>query len=181
MHADRHHELRAPVSEIDHRLGPADAALTIVEYGGFESPLCKQVAPLLRHVVDRFDGRVRLVYRHFPIEDIHPHALCAAEAAECAASQGRFWEMHDLLFANQERLQPRDLLGYADRLQLDLGRYRAEMSLRSHLGRIRDQARSGRRCRVRSSPAVFVHGKAVDVTFGFKSVVDAVERALDRH
>src|SRR5262245_28830888 len=98
-------DLAVPVDPVDHASGAATAQLTIVEYGDFECPLCKQSAPVLKSLVERFAGRVRLVYRHFPLETMHPHALLAAEAAECAAGQDKFWAMHDLLFDNQTHLE----------------------------------------------------------------------------
>src|SRR3954451_17000425 len=94
-------ELTPPVSPQDHALGPDHAPVTIVEYGDFECPTCKQAAPAVKLLLERFGGHVRAVFRHFPL-DAHPHALAAAQAAECAGGQGRFWEMHDLLFAKQD-------------------------------------------------------------------------------
>jgi protein-disulfide isomerase len=101
--------LLLPVEPTDHALGPDHAPVTIVEYGDFECPICKMAAPGVKLLLDRHPNRVRLVFRHFPIEEAHPHALQAAEAAEAAAAQGRFWEMHDLLFANQAHLKRREM------------------------------------------------------------------------
>src|SRR5262245_15826529 len=100
--------LYVPVSPVHHTLGPDHAHVTVVEYGDFECPNCKQAAPAVKLLLQRFEERVRFVYRHFPLEDVHPHALLAAETAECAAAQGKFWQMHDVLFANQEHLKARD-------------------------------------------------------------------------
>src|SRR3954470_217846 len=94
-------DLTLPVTKVDHVLGPHDAALTLVEYGDFECPNCKQAAPAIKLLLERFGGSVRFVYRHFPLEEVHPHALLAAEAAEAAGGQGKFWQMHDELFENQ--------------------------------------------------------------------------------
>src|SRR5712692_11559947 len=104
MNELRKFELAVPVSGADHALGPSHAAVTLVEYGDFECPNCKQAAPAVKLLLERFTGRVRLVYRHFPLEEVHPHALQAALAAEVAAGQGKFWPMHDLLFDNQRHL-----------------------------------------------------------------------------
>src|SRR6266545_7436830 len=93
------------ITATDHIRGPHDAPITIVEYGDFECPNCKQAAPVCALLLERFAGRVRHVWRHFPLEEVHPHALLAAEASEAAAAQGKFWEMHDLLFASQSELQ----------------------------------------------------------------------------
>src|SRR5215813_8464511 len=110
--------LHPSVSNIDHTLGPDHAPVTVVEYGDFECPNCKQAAPAVKLLLERFTERVRFAYRHFPLEDVHPHALLAAQAAECASGQGKFWEMHDLLFANQDHLKLRQLQGYAEQLGL---------------------------------------------------------------
>ena len=102
--------------------GPRDAPVTVVEYGDFECPYCGQAEPVVRELLADF-GDVRYVWRHLPLTDVHPHAQLAAEAAEAAAAQGAFWEMHDLLLEHQDALQPRDLLGYAEQLGLDLERF----------------------------------------------------------
>jgi protein-disulfide isomerase len=173
-------DLALPVSAVDHALGPADAPVTVVEYGDFECPICKQTAPGLRLLLERFPGRVRLVYRHFPLEEVHPHALLAAEAAECAASQGKFWEMHDLLYANQGQLKAKHLHGYAERLELDLARYAADMDGHVYLQRIRDHLDSGRRSHVRSTPGLFLNGTIQDASFGLRALFDATEALLGR-
>ena len=94
-------ELAVPVNPTDHLLGPSHAPITLVEYGDFECPNCKQAAPAVKLLLKRFNGRVRLVWRQFPLEEVHPHALQAALASEAAAGQGEFWPMHDLLFRHQ--------------------------------------------------------------------------------
>lgn len=175
-----HHafELTIPVSAIDHRLGAEHAPVTVVEYGDFECPNCKQAAPAVKLLLDRFAGRVRVVFRHFPLEEVHPHALHAAQAAETAGAQGKFWEMHDLLFANQQHLKLQQLHGYAEQLQLDMARYTGEMDDEIYLQRIREHQRSGHDSGVRSTPAFFINGKIQDVSFGLHSLFDGVEAAL---
>jgi thiol-disulfide isomerase/thioredoxin len=173
-------DLVVPVSAVDHLLGPADASVTMVEYGDFECPNCKQAAPALKHVVERFEGRVRLVYRHFPLVEVHPHALHAALAVEAASAQGRFWEMHDLLFENQSRLQLKQLRSYAERLGLDLVKYDTEMRGELYLQRVREDIEGGRQSGVRSTPGIFVDGRRHDVSFGFWSLANAFDAALSR-
>src|SRR5438105_11520846 len=106
-------ELAVAVNPRDHNLGASHAPVTVVEYGDFECPNCKQAAPAVKLILERFAGRIRLVWRHFPLEEVHPHALLAAEAAEAAGEQGKFWPMHDLLFENQAHLKAKQLHGYA--------------------------------------------------------------------
>ena len=134
----RHFELAVPVNPSDHHLGPSHAPVTVVEYGDFECPNCKQAAPAVKLLLQRFTGRVRLIYRHFPLEEVHPHALHAALAAEVAAGQRKFWPMHDLLFENQPHLKLPQLRRYAERLELDMARYDADMADTVYLQRVRE-------------------------------------------
>ena len=170
--------LHPPVSNVDHTLGPDHAPVTLVEYGDFECPNCKQAAPAVKLLLERFSERVRFAYRHFPLEDVHPHALLAAEAAECAGAQGKFWQMHELLFANQEHLKPKQLQGYAEQLGLDMALYTAEMDDHVYLQRVREHIDSGLKSGVRGTPGFFVNGLIHDVSFGIRTLFDAVEAAL---
>jgi protein-disulfide isomerase len=169
--------LAVPVSAADRTLGNAHARVTIVEYGDFECPNCKQAAPAVKLLLKRFAGRVQLAFRHFPLEEVHPHALHAALAAEAAGGQARFWEMHDLLFDNQQHLKLKQLRGYAQKLELDMARYDGEMAREVHLQRIREHIESGRRSGVRATPTFFVNGNIQDVSFGLESLAHAVEAA----
>ena len=171
-------DLAIPVGAGDHVLGPAHAHVTIVEYGDFECPTCKQAAPALKVLRDRFPGQIRFAYRHFPLEEVHPHALAAAEAAEAAASQGRFWEMHDLLFDNQAHLKPKHLHGYAERLELDLARFAAELDEHVYVQRVREHIESGRRSHVRGTPGLFLNGRIRDASPGLRDLVAATETIL---
>jgi protein-disulfide isomerase len=170
--------LTRPETPADHTIGPLDALVTVVEYGDFECPNCKQAAPAVKLLLKRFAGRVRFVYRHFPLEEVHPHALQAAEAAESAGSQGAFWPMHDLLFDNQSLLKADDLSGYANLLQLDMVRYLASMKDHVHLQRIREHQRGGNESGVRSTPTFFVNRVLHDVSFGLPRLFEAVEVLL---
>jgi len=178
MHRPSHIDLAIPVVATDHVIGPDHAPVTVVEYGDFECPNCKQAAPAVKLLLERFCEEVRFVYRHFPQETLHPHALHAAEAAECAAGQDRFWPMHDLLFANQDHLQAKQLRRYAEQLELDMARYDAEMDDEIYLQRIREQIDGGRRSHLKSTPGFFVNGIIVDVSFGLRALFDATAAAL---
>ena len=174
------YELTLPVTATDHTLGPAHAQATVVEYGDFECPNCKQAAPAVKLLLSRFENRVRLIFRHFPLEEVHPHALMAAEAAECAGAQHKFWPMHDLLFENQAREKPHDLRSYAERLGLDLERYDSEMRDHLYLQRIREHQASGRASGARSTPTFFVNDRVQDVSFGIQALFDAVAAVLHK-
>src|SRR5215471_223107 len=115
--------LAVPVTHLDHILGPETAKVTVVEYGDFECPNCGQAYPAVKILRKYFGERVRFVFRHFPLREVHPHAELAAEAAEAAGAQGKFWPMHDLLFENQLHLKAKSLRGYAEKAGVDLERY----------------------------------------------------------
>ena len=170
--------LTVPVNAADHSVGPAPAGVVVVEYGDFECPNCKQAAPAVKLLLRHFTGRIRFVYRHFPLEEVHPQALQAAEAAESAGGQGKFWPMHDLLFDNQPHLKLPQLRNYAEELQIDIARYAAEMDDHLYLQRIREHMQSGGESGVRHTPTFFVDGRIQDVSFGLRSLFDAVDAAL---
>lgn len=181
MNQQRQFDLAVAVQAADHVIGASHAPVTVVEYGDFECPNCKQAAPAVKLLLERFAGRVRAVWRNFPLEEVHPHALAAAQAAECAGGQGRFWEMHDLLFANQDHLKTHQLHSYAERLQLDMARFKAEFDDQVYLQRIREHIEGAHRSGVRGTPAFFVNGRLQDVSFGIRALFDAVEAALHHH
>jgi protein-disulfide isomerase len=167
-----------PVGAGDHALGPPHAPVTLVEYGDFECPRCKQAAGAVKLLIAHFGPQLRYVFRHFPLEEIHPHALLAAEAAECAGAQGEFWRMHDVLFEQQAHLERERLLDYARTLALDMGRFAADLDNDIHLPRVREHQRDGRSSGVRATPGFFVNGQVRDVSYELHSLVEAVESAL---
>lgn len=178
---DHPFQLTPPVESFDHMRGARHAPVMVVEYGDFECPNCKQAAPAVKLLLERFEERVCYVWRHFPLTEVHPHALMAAQAAEAAAAQKKFWAMHDLLFENQTHLNAQHLRSYAERLGLDMARYTAEMDDEIYLQRVREHMESGRQSGVRSTPTFFVNGRIRDVSFGLRALFDAVEEALKHH
>ena len=144
--------------ERDHVRGPIDAPVTVVEFGDFQCPYCGQAEPVVRELLRDF-GDVRYVWRHLPLNDVHPRAQIAAEAAEAASDQGAFWEMHDLLLANQNALRPSDLLAYAERLELDVERFAD--ALREHTGAVRvaEDVDSADLSGVSGTPTFFINGR----------------------
>lgn len=171
-------QLVKPVGPADHVLGPQGAPVTIVEYGDFECPKCKQAAGAMRLLFARFEQRLRFVFRHFPLEEIHPHALQAAQVAECAGGQAKFWQMHNMLFENQRHLDLVLLHGYARTLELDMTRFTAEMNDEVYLQRVREHQRSGEYSGVRATPTFFVNGRIQDVSYGLHSLFEAVAHEL---
>jgi protein-disulfide isomerase len=173
-------DLAVPVTAVDHSIGSEHSPITVVEYGDFECPTCKQAAPAVKLVLERFDGRVRFVFRHFPVESAHPHAMHAAQAAEAAGGQSKFWQMHDLLFENQRHLEMTNLRAYAQRLELDMPRFIAEMDDEIYLQRVREHMRSGTQSHVRGTPTFYINGVIQDVSFGMHSLMEGVEAAVKR-
>ncbi|TMH70757.1 MAG: DsbA family protein [Betaproteobacteria bacterium] len=173
-------ELAVAVDPRDHNLGASHAPVTVVEYGDFECPNCKQAAPAVKLLLERFPGRVRLVWRHFPLEEVHPHALHAALAAEAAAGQDKFWPMHDLLFENPHHLKLPQLRSYAERLELDMVRYDADMADTVYLQRVREDIEGGRASGVRGTPTFFLNGAVQDVSFGLQRLFEKVQAELPR-
>jgi protein-disulfide isomerase len=167
-----------PLSRVDHVLGPEHAPVTIVEYGDFECPHCKQAAGAMKLLLARFEQRVRFGFRHFPLEEVHPLALRAAEVAECAGAQGKFWQMHDLLFEKQQSLELSQLRDYAQSLDLDMARFTAELDDEVYLQRVREHQQSGRASGVRATPGFFLNGRILDVSYGLGALSEAVEAAL---
>ncbi|MBC7941428.1 MAG: thioredoxin domain-containing protein [Chitinophagaceae bacterium] len=168
----------AALAAADHVLGDPEAKLTLLEYGDYECPACIQAEPLMQHLVAAHTGRLCLVFRHFPLMEVHPHAELAAEAAEAAAAQGRFWPMHHLLFTQAHHLTPEALVGLAESLQLDMNRFNAEMADRIYTQRVQEHRRAGERSGLRATPAFFLNGQVVDVSFGFEKLEEAVRAAL---
>ena len=170
--------LTMPVSaERDHIQGPEDAPVTLVEYGDYECPYCGAAYPIIKEVQGRMGDRLRFVFRNFPITTSHPHAEQAAEAAEAAASQARFWEMHDLLYENQQALRDEDLLAYAGRLSLDVAAFETELAEHVHAARVREDFMSGVRSGVNGTPTFYVNGVRHDDSYDLETLLGVLEEA----
>src|SRR5271155_5555362 len=164
----------------DHSQGPEHARVAVVEYGDFECPSCKVAATTPSLLMERYPNQVRFIFRNFPLEEAHPHALMAAEASEAVGAQGKFWQMHDLLFQNQMHLKDRDLYRYAGEVGADLARYTAEMDDHIYLQRVREHLEGARRCHIRATPTFFLDGVVQDISFGMQALHDAVAAAVQR-
>jgi protein-disulfide isomerase len=136
-------QLKPAVGANDHVQGPAKAPITLVEYGDYECPYCGEAYPITKALQKRLGDKLRFVFRNFPLNQAHPHAEHAAEAAEAAGAQGKFWEMHDLLYENQDALDDEDLLRYAKALHLDVPRFVKDMEEHRYADRVREDFRSG--------------------------------------
>ncbi len=150
--------LLLPIHADDHAHGPESAGYTLVEYGDYECPDCGRLFEIIRNLQSALGERLRIVYRHYPLSGIHPRALEAAEAAEAAGQQSRFWHMHDLLFRNQGALERKNLIGYAEALELDVDRFRRELKKRVYEDRVREDFRRGVQNGVYKTPGLFLNG-----------------------
>ena len=154
-----------------------EGAVELTEYGDFECPYCRDAAPSVQRVLARLEGRVTLRWRHFPITERHPHAERAAQAAEAAGAQGRFWEMHDALFAHQAALEDDDLLGYARELGLDVERFSDDLGTGRFAPSVAADRADGEAQGVASTPAFFIDGVRHKGFYDVESLVDALEDA----
>jgi protein-disulfide isomerase len=170
-----------PISERDHVKGPMDAPATLVEYGDYECPYCGMAHPIVKEVQRRFGRPLRFAFRHFPLAEMHPHALRAAEAAEAASAQGQFWEMHDLLYENQQALGEGDLLRDAEVLGLDVARFARELAGRTWEPRVREDFMSGIRSGVNGTPTFFVNGIRHDGPWDADTLTEALAAAAHVH
>jgi protein-disulfide isomerase len=155
-------QLTPPANAQDHIAGPDDAPVTLVEYGDYECPYCGMAHPIVKRAQREMGDQLRFVFRNFPLAEMHPHARLAAQAAEAAGAQGRFWEMHDMLFEHQDALEPQDLIGYAESAGLDVPRFERDLEAGTYAKKVRDDFRSGVRSGVNGTPTFFVNGDRYD-------------------
>ena len=177
----RNDKLLRPDKATDHIRGPASAPVTLIEYGDFECPMCYQAETALKIMFSHFDSQLRFVFRHFPLREVHPHAELAAEAAEAAGAQGKFWPMHELLFTRSQHLKEKQLMEYAEQIGMDLPRYRYEMNDHVYLQRVQEHMQGARHLGVRSTPTFYVNGVFADVSFGLQHLHESIDKALLHH
>jgi Na+/H+ antiporter NhaA len=166
--------------ERDHVRGSMDAPVTLVEYGDYECPYCGQAEDVIRELLSAFGDDLRYVWRHLPLNDVHPSAQLAAEAAEAAAAQDAFWPMHDTLLAHQEELRPLHLRHYAEEVGLDVERFRDELRRREHLPRIAEDVASADASGVAGTPTFFINGRRHHGAYDVAALTSAVEAARRR-
>jgi protein-disulfide isomerase len=184
--------LAVPVGEPDHVRGPATALVTLVEYGDYECPYCRAAVAIVEELQRVLPDQLRYAFRHFPLENLHPRARRAAEAAEAAGSQGKFFEMHVALFEHQTALEDADLLRYAAELDLDTARFGADLDAHTHASRVREDFRGGVRSGVRGTSTFYLDDVRYDGVVGVRQLVatirgshpaivdDGLEAALER-
>lgn len=163
-----------PDGERDHIQGPLDAPIALLEYGDYECPFCGQVQPIVRAIQERLGDDLCFAFRHFPLTNIHPHSEHAAEAAEAAGAQEKFWEMHELLFENQQALADEDLAQYAAALGLDTERLIGQVIAGAFAPRIREDFKTGVRAGVNGTPSFFINGARYDGARGLEPLLAAL-------
>lgn len=171
--------LAAPLSPTDHLVGPAHARIVVLEYADFECPTCIAVEPAVKQL-RTVHPDMAFVFRHFPVEDVHPHALMAAEAAEAAGAQGKFWAMHDLLLAEPNHVSRPHLDAYAEKIGLDMARFKAELDDEIYRQRVREHQQGGQRSHLRATPTFFVNGVVQDVSGGMQALFEIVAQQSRR-
>ena len=170
--------LKVPITRNDHIRGPANAPITLLEYGDYECPHCGQAHPIVNQVQLSFRDRLRFVYRHFPLTEIHPHAEIAAESAEFAGAAGMFWDMHDALFENQSRLSITTIFLIARELGLPEAAMRHALETGQYRKKVRDDFVDGIRSGVKGTPTFFINGVRHDGGYDYASLVAAIQMRL---
>jgi protein-disulfide isomerase len=166
--------LTVAVGKDDHILGAADAPVTLVEYGDYECPHCGAAYPIVKSVTQRLHTQIRFVFRNMPLNEAHPHAELAAEAAEAAGAQGKFWEMHDALFEHQDALDPANVLRLARALGLDVRRFEEDLSSRRFRDHVKHDFMGGVRSGVNGTPTFFIDGKRYDGSWDEETLTAAL-------
>lgn len=172
-------KLTLPVSDTrDHIQGVPTAAVTLLEYGDYDCPDCLQAYPIMHDIQEHFGQQLRLVFRNFPLTAIHANAQRAAEAAEAAATQGKFWPMHDLLYEHQYALDDASMKGYARQLGLDLPRFERELQAGVYKERVESDRASGQASGVHATPTFFINGLRHDEPWDLTSLIAAIDAEL---
>jgi len=173
--------LSTPVTDRDHAQGQQDAPVTLVEYGDYECPHCGRAYPIVKAMQARLGHKLRFVFRNFPLREVHKHAEHAAEAAEAAATQGLFWEMHDALFENQPALDDRHLAQYAKAIGADEQKIADDLASHAHADRVREDFVGGIRSGVNGTPTFFINGVRHDESWDAASLLRALEAHVPGH
>jgi protein-disulfide isomerase len=168
-----------PIREDDHIRGGDNPEMTLVEFGDYECPGCRDAYGVINQIEAELGDRIRFVFRHFPYAGIHAHAELAAQAAESAGEQGRFWEMHEALFADQDALEFDDLVARAETLNLDIDRFKEDLKTERFLDRVRTDFRTGVQNGVFSTPGIFLNGIRHNENWDYATLREAIERQLE--
>ncbi|WP_435155671.1 DsbA family protein [Haladaptatus sp. DFWS20] len=178
MSQSRATQLAVPVNQHDHIDGAVDATVTLVEYGDYECPYCEEAQQAVKELRRTMNDRVQFVFRHFPLTQLHPHAERAAEATEAAAEQGKFWEMHDLLFEEPTEITEGELQDAAATLDLDMTQFDDELAMHTHRNRVHEDLISGAQSGVIGTPTFFINGERYDEQWDVTPLRGALEDVM---
>jgi protein-disulfide isomerase len=173
--------LKSPVNHSDHVLGDASARVVLLEYGDFQCPYSAQADEVMFQILDRFPNDVCFIFRNFPLKELHPDAMFAAQAAEAAAGQDKYWEMHRMLYDRQETLEFEDLIEFASELKLDVQQFICDIEEGTHAEKVADDIRSGMRSGVESTPTFFLNGVRYDGEWDVETLSHQIEKLLTHH
>lgn len=176
MYQTQTETLTPPVSQNDHIEGPANAAVTLVEYGDYECPYCGEVEPWIKQIQQQMGDQLRFVFRNFPLSQ-HPYAEIAAESAEAAGAQGKFWEMHDLLYQHQDALEPQDLMRYAQQIGLNTSEFSQALEAHAERQRVQADFQCGVESGVQGTPTFFINGTQYQGPLAKQAIAQAVQTA----
>jgi protein-disulfide isomerase len=168
------------IESTDPSLGRVSAPVTLIEFSDFQCPFCQRVAPTLKKLRETYGDKVRIVWKDFPLTQIHPQAFKAGEAAHCAGDQGKYWEYHDRLFANQGQLQPEELKQHATALGLDAAAFNACLDSSKYGERVRDGVAQGTRLGVNSTPTIYINGRMLSGAQPYETFVSVIDEELSR-
>lgn len=171
-------KLTIPVAAQDHSQGEADAQCTLVEYGDYQCPYCGQAYPIVKRLQQHFGKDLRFVFRNFPLSEEHPNAEHAAETAEFAASEGKFWEMHDLLYENQQRLDDDSLVALASKTQVSGDKLREALGTGTYQARVQSDFEGGVRSGVNGTPTFYIDGQRHDGAFDYDTLHTALHERI---
>jgi protein-disulfide isomerase len=168
------------IAATDPSIGRANAPVTLIEFSDFQCPFCQRVEPTLKKVRETYGDKIRIVWKDFPLTQIHPQAFKASEAAHCAGDQGKYWEYHDRLFGNQQALQPDDLKKHAGDLGLNATTFAACLDSSKYGERVRDGVAEGTRLGVNSTPTIYVNGRMLSGAQPYEAFVSVIDEELSR-
>ncbi len=173
------YKLEIPVNENDHSAGPANAKITLVEYGDYQCPYCGQAYPIVKQLQKDFGDDMRFVFRNFPLTQIHKYAEQAAEAAETAADFGKFWEMHDTIYENQSNITERDLVGYAANLGIDSNEFEQKLMSGAKIDKVKSDFMGGVESGVNGTPSFFINGVKYDGPWDYNDLKTVIQTVMD--
>lgn len=168
-------KLKVPIGKQDHIQGDIKAPVKLVEYGDFQCPNCGEAYPIVKRIQEEMGDKLCLVFRNFPLKELHEHAFSAACAAEAAGKQKKFWEMHDMIFEHQDALEDEDLREYAEALDLDMGKFVKDMKSAETVKRIQEDFMNGIRSGVNGTPTFYINGVRYDDSYDYDTLIKALE------